>query len=234
MEGMTSFLKEKKTMDIKVWNAGRRYTEYGQRIAAAQVGDTVYFVDNDRNIEGCYTVKSPEVALSTDELQREVMLYYDGNNYKPIPTWTEEGKRIRDALVAAALREGQAETPPALERKTFEVWYVKPGFTRDFLMGHEWLLKHTPELIPATPDNLKKTHVRLATIRASDADEVFMWLQGENWSPNGEARKLIQSLKLDHTSMSVSDVVVIDGKITMCDTAGWATVGDAEIEEAAS
>ena len=221
-------------MNIKVWNTGRRYTEYGERIAAAQVGDTVYFVDIDRHIEGCYTVKSPEVALNTDELQREVMLYYDGNNDDPIPTWTEEGKRIRDALVVAALHEGQAETSPALGMKTFEVWYVKPGFMRDFLMGHEWLLKHTPELIPTAFDKLKKTHVRLATIQASDADEVFTRLQGEYWSPNGEARKLIRSLKLGHTSMSVGDVIVGDSQILICDTAGWVTVGDAEVGKAAS
>lgn len=224
-------------MEVKAWNTGRQYTGRGQRIAAAQVGNTVYFVDVDRNIEGCYAVGSPEVALSTDELQREVMLYYDGNNYKPIPTWTEDEKQIRDALEKAAVRNEQVEMPGAEgqpEQKTFEVWYARPAFTRDLFMGHEWLIDHAPELIPATSDNLKKTHVRLATIRASDADEVFMWLQGENWSPNGEARKLIRSLKLDHTSMSVGDVVVVDGKIAMCDTAGWATVGDAEIEEAAS
>ncbi len=53
------FLKEKKTMKIIVWNTGRQYTEHGQRIAAAQVGDTVYFVDIDRHIEGCYRVKKP-------------------------------------------------------------------------------------------------------------------------------------------------------------------------------
>ncbi|OPY01543.1 MAG: hypothetical protein A4E61_01598 [Syntrophorhabdus sp. PtaB.Bin184] len=220
-------------MDIKVWNTGRQYTKHGQWIAAAQVGDTVYFVDIDRNIEGCYTVKSPDVALSTDERQREVMLYYDVNNDEPIPTWTEEGKRIRDALVAAALREGQAETPGACRMKTFGVWYVKPGFMRDFLMGYERLLKHTPELIPTTFDKLRQTHVRLAIIKAPDADEVFVRLRGEYWSPNGEARKLIRSLKLGHTSMSVGDVVVADSKILICETAGWVTVGDVEIEEAA-
>ncbi len=168
------------------------------------------------------------MELSADELQREVMLYYDDNNEEPIPTWTTDGKQIRDALVEAALRDGQATTQEASGTKTFEVWYVKPGFTRSFLMGHEWLLGHMPELVPTTFDKLRKTHVRLATVRAFDMDEVFIRLQGEHWSPNGEARNLIRSLKLGHTSMSVGDAVVIDGEILMCDTAGWVTVGDHE------
>ena len=84
-------------MEIKVWNTGRRYTGDGQRIAAAQVGSVVYFVDVDRRIEGCYKAANPKVPLSGDELQREVMCYYDGCNYEPIPR-TEDGRQIRDAL----------------------------------------------------------------------------------------------------------------------------------------
>ena len=33
-------------------------------------------------------------------------------------------------------------------------------------------------------------------------------MQGENWSPNGEARPLIAQLDLSHTSMSIGDVAV--------------------------
>jgi hypothetical protein len=32
-------------------------------------------------------------------------------------------------------------------------------------------------------------------------------MQGENWSPNGEARDLIRSNNLSHTSMCCGDVV---------------------------
>ena len=54
-------------MEIKVWNTGRRYTGHGQRIAAAQVGSGVYFVDVDRRIDGCYTVVNLKVPLNGDE-----------------------------------------------------------------------------------------------------------------------------------------------------------------------
>ena len=37
-------------------------------------------------------------------------------------------------------------------------------------------------------------------------------MQAEVWSPNGEARALVQSKGLGHTSMSVGDVAVVDGK----------------------
>ena len=144
--------------------------------------------------------------------------------------WVEEHKDGKEDTWTPALRsrskgtDGLSSDAPS-GMKTFEVWYTKPEFTRDFFMGHDWLFRRMPEMIPATRDDLKKTHVRLATVRATDTDEVFEWLQGENWSPNGEAQKLIRSLKLDHTSMSVGDMVVVIREIVMCEPDGWAKVG---------
>jgi len=44
-------------------------------------------------------------------------------------------------------------------------------------------------------------------------------MQGEIWSPNGEARPLIESLGLSHTSMSVGDVFEDEstGKLYLCE-----------------
>lgn len=55
---------------------------------------------------------------------------------------------------------------------------------------------------------LQRTHRPVAVIEAADLEDVFHKMQGEVWSPNGEARDLIKALGLDHTSMSVGDVVV--------------------------
>ena len=56
-------------------------------------------------------------------------------------------------------------------------------------------------------------------------DEIFHTMQGEIWSPNGEARPLIRGLKLQHTSMSVGDIVVEEGgnvyEVLPC---GWKTI----------
>jgi len=38
-------------------------------------------------------------------------------------------------------------------------------------------------------------------------DQIYRAMQGEVWSPNGEARGLIRALGLQHTSMSVGDVI---------------------------
>ena len=38
-------------------------------------------------------------------------------------------------------------------------------------------------------------------------EDIFMFMQADRWSPNGEARELIQRLGLRHTSMSVGDLV---------------------------
>ena len=39
-----------------------------------------------------------------------------------------------------------------------------------------------------------------------------MALQGENWSPLGEANPFIRGLGLYHTSMSMGDIVIVNGK----------------------
>jgi len=54
------------------------------------------------------------------------------------------------------------------------------------------------------------THKKVKRLEAHDLGEVFYTMQGEIWSPNGEARPLIRSLGLHHTSMSVGDVILDD------------------------
>ncbi len=56
-------------------------------------------------------------------------------------------------------------------------------------------------------EDLARTHVFLCEIEADSLDGVWWAMQGENWSPNGEARELIQARGLCHTSMSIGDVI---------------------------
>jgi hypothetical protein len=63
------------------------------------------------------------------------------------------------------------------------------------------------EQFDVTAWNIKETHRPLAVVEANNIDDVYNRMQGENWSPNGEARELILALGLTHTSMSVGDVV---------------------------
>jgi hypothetical protein len=91
----------------------------------------------------------------------------------------------------------------------YEVYYIKEHAGRlpdDFAFG-------------------PKTHVHVRSILADSLDDVFHKMQGLNWSPNGEARPLIQALETHHTSMSVGDVVVSpSGLAWMCAPIGWEKV----------
>jgi hypothetical protein len=71
-------------------------------------------------------------------------------------------------------------------------------------------------------DTLYMTHTLLCQIRAYGLDDVYTQMQGEAWSPNGEARPLLESLNLFHTSMSVGDVVLdSQGRYFACAEYGW-------------
>jgi hypothetical protein len=81
--------------------------------------------------------------------------------------------------------------------KTYQVWYMRPEW---FRTGS---LRQKPD-----PLNLSATHIHLKDIEAEGLEPVWVAMQGENWSPNGEARGLIEAKGLRHTSMSVGDVAV--------------------------
>tara|TARA_Y100000034_G_C6903679_1_gene418729 strand:- start:2487 stop:3287 length:801 start_codon:yes stop_codon:yes gene_type:complete len=85
-------------------------------------------------------------------------------------------------------------------------------------MGYDWLAEHG-----RLPDSraLKKTHVLLGSVGEKDKECIWHALQGEHWSPRGEARDLIESKGLHHTSMSMGDVIVIDGTAHLVDRFGF-------------
>ncbi len=67
-----------------------------------------------------------------------------------------------------------------------------------------------------------RTHAFIRQVEADDLAQVFRRMQGFVWSPNGEARQLIASAGVHHTSMSVGDVAVdADGRAWVCAERGW-------------
>ncbi len=57
-------------------------------------------------------------------------------------------------------------------------------------------------------NNIHNTHNALCFADENmDQEDIFWNLQGENWSPNGEANALIHMKGLSHTSMSVGDII---------------------------
>ncbi len=73
---------------------------------------------------------------------------------------------------------------------------------------------------------LNFSHRRVKQVETASPDEVYRQMQGEVWSPHGEARELIKSLYLGHTSLSVGDVVRDgDGNFWVCNLSGWLPMG---------
>jgi hypothetical protein len=101
---------------------------------------------------------------------------------------------------------------------SYQIYYGrKPTFHASGEFG-------TPRL---TVSALLSSHIRLCQVEAGHMDDAFWQMQAENWSPHGEARPLIQSLGLSHTSMSVGDVIQDEGGVYWeCLDRGWRQVED--------
>jgi len=106
----------------------------------------------------------------------------------------------------------------AFQKGKTEIWYYKREFGRDVGMGVDWLKEK--DLLP-TKKTLKKTHTLIGKIKATNLEPIFMLMQGENWSPQGEANDLIKKSGISHTSMSVGDIVILKGKMYMVDLYGF-------------
>ena len=101
---------------------------------------------------------------------------------------------------------------------TYQIFYARtPTFHASGDFG-------TPRL---RVTGLQATHTRLCEVEADSLDEAWRQMQAENWSPNGEARPLLERLGLSHTSMSVGDVIQDEnGTYWECLDLGWRPIED--------
>lgn len=116
-----------------------------------------------------------------------------------------------------------AKLEDGLGKGSTEIWYMKPEYFRDFNMGWKFLIRHHGE----TTGKLKfseipqKSHILLGKIKEKNPGNIFRMMQGEIWSPYGEANNLIRKKGLHHTSMSVGDIIKVGNKILMVDMSGF-------------
>lgn len=101
---------------------------------------------------------------------------------------------------------------------SMRIWYQRPSFFRDGTMGYDWLKEAGKLPQPNYVGNLERTHVCVGALDVDDPEDAFQMMQGENWSPNGEANAFIRDLGLAHTSMSVGDIVQKDGAFWIVDS----------------
>ena len=105
-----------------------------------------------------------------------------------------------------------------LANGTTEIWYSKSKYFRDMTGGSRYLEKH--HMLP-TVDTLSTTHSKIGSINTVDLNRIYSLMQGENWSPNGEARNVIDKSEAGHTSMSVGDIIKMNGIMHMVDDHGF-------------
>jgi hypothetical protein len=98
------------------------------------------------------------------------------------------------------------------------VWYMNDRYFGMGIRGYEWLKErvYLPDI-----SRLKETHILVGLLEEQSKEKVFTMMQGESYSPNGEARGLIRKLGLGHTSMSVGDIIQNDEGFWMIDRAGF-------------
>src|ERR1700739_226620 len=77
----------------------------------------------------------------------------------------------------------------------YQIWYMKSSFLRG-------VVGNSPD-----PNTLSATHVHLKDIEADNQEDALSRMRAENWSPNGEALDLLQSKGLQHTTMTIGDVL---------------------------
>lgn len=104
-----------------------------------------------------------------------------------------------------------------------KIYYSKPTDHQiNLMMGMDFIKEHDTELLKKLKEHdIGNTHQILAVHPIEDTEQIFIYFQGDNWSPHGEARELIKTLGLNHTSMSTGDIVVINDDYYFCDTIGW-------------
>jgi hypothetical protein len=133
-----------------------------------------------------------------------------------ISEYIELSDASRNPAVLPTTREllSPAQSPAECFSR-IEVWYAKDYLIDTVRLSHDG-----------------GTHAMLGVVAGRcDWHQLFGALQGEFWSPNGEARSLIKRSGLHHTSMSVGDVLVYhkpDGSLEVwrCVDFGWRQLAD--------
>lgn len=115
----------------------------------------------------------------------------------------------------------EATGDPRYGHGATQIWYQKPATFHYLIMGWDFASQEKPSMLPK-PDRLADTHVLLGLVNESNPHKIYSMMQGEDWSPLGESRNMIRGLGLQHTSMSVGDVIKFrNGQTMMVDIHGF-------------
>ena len=149
----------------------------------------------------------------------------NGEGFREMLNYFNERELTTEAGASATQYSSLADAYP--EGST-EVWYWNDEAGRDMMMGANWLTKKGQ--MP-TPETLEQTHVKIGSLRETNPDKVFSMMQGENWSPQGEARDMVSNSNTGHTSMSVGDIMKVGSTYLMVDRFGFHDISKQPAEE---
>jgi hypothetical protein len=102
-----------------------------------------------------------------------------------------------------------------------KIYYCKSEFMDELSKGYDFLKKVGK--LPR-PGDLTE-YVLVGSVTESDPQKIYSMMQGDIWSPAGEARNFINSLGVGHTSMSVGDIIQTNGKFYFLDSDGFKELG---------
>lgn len=94
------------------------------------------------------------------------------------------------------------------------IWFARRKFKKKLRSG---LARARHLGLDVTRATLEKTHAHLGNIEAADPETVLQLLDAELWNPNGEAIDWLDSLGVDHTSISCGDVIDFRGRLLFVD-----------------
>lgn len=140
---------------------------------------------------------------------------------------TKELGQARESVREAA--EQYTSLNDAYPAGTTEIWYWLDDNARDYMMGYDWLKKQGTEV---SADTIPTTHALIGKIRETDPEKIFSMMQGDSWSPEGQARDMIEKSGTGHTSMSVGDVIKVGNKWLMVDRYGFKDIESGANESA--
>lgn len=111
-----------------------------------------------------------------------------------------------------------------------QVWYWKQNLGHEMMKGVEYLKK--ARLLPDI-NNLERTHVLVGTLAETDPQQIFSLMQAEAWSPQDQARSMIENLGVGHTSMTTGDLIVVQNKMSIFDKKGFVNINGGETNNVA-
>lgn len=99
-----------------------------------------------------------------------------------------------------------------------EIWYVKKSYEPVMQKGYDAL--HEQNRLPNI-NTLYRTHSMIGTVQPDDPEDVYGIMQAEAWDPDGKSKQMLNSVGVDHASMNIGDVVVVNDVAYIADIEGF-------------